>query len=631
MSYKAFYRRSIESPETFWGEQAKLISWDCRYDRTLDFSKPPFTKWFVGGQTNLCYNAVDRHLADRGDQNALVYVSRSGEHSAYTYHDLYTEVNRIAAVLQGLGVIVGERVVIYMPTTPEMIFAMLACARLGAIHLVISDIQTTVTLSSRVDDVKPKLIITDSGNANSYKASLDEALAVSQNQPQHVLVFNCSKKTRMVEERDISYSEACIEYSDAQVAIQWLESNEPGHVLYPSQTNKECKGVQRDVGGYAVALAASMQYIFGAQPGEVILTMFDPAGVVGHSYAVYGPLINGMTTIICEGVTAGFDVTTLWRTVSGQKVNVLLTSAKEIKRIKENDAAMLKESPADSLRSIYLTGEPLDESSANWLAEALDIPIYEMLIQTETGWPILSNVPGIETLPKKLGSPGFSVYGYNIKLLHEKYGYEVGTKEEGILTIVPPLPPGCLTTVWGDDDYSIKAYYSRFEQLAYNTDERAMRDENGYYFIKPKHDSVISISGHELSASQIEKSICTIGAIAEAAVVGVPDKSNGEAAIAFVVLKDNRQSTNEESRARMEKNIRATVHDQLGATACPTKVHFVRVLPKDGFGQVLRQGIQALAEGRTPDDLSSVDHLDALKEIRAAMRRSKRSRSEVVL
>lgn len=625
--YQDFYRHSIENPEAFWAEQAKLVDWHHPFGKVLDYGHPPFAKWFVGGQTNLCHNAVDRHLATRPDQKALVYIStETGQEATYTYRELHAEINRFAAVLRAQGVEKGDRVIVYMPMIPEAIFAMLACARLGAVHSVVFGGFASASLATRIDDARPKLMVTADagmrgGKTIPYKHLVDEALRLSQHPPQKVVIVNrgLDKGMPLIHGRDLDYASLRAQHMDAQIDPVWLESSEPSYILYTSGTTGKPKGVQRDTGGYAVALAASMRHIYTGKAGETMFTSSDIGWVVGHSYIVYGPLINGMTTIVYEGLPIRPDPAIWWKIVQDNKVNVMFTSPTAIRVLKKQPAEYLHQHDVSSLRSLYLAGEPLDEPTARWIADALKVNIIDNYWQTETGWPILSSVPEVEDLPRKFGSPSFPVYGFNLKLLHESTGQEVGVSEKGVLVVEPPLPPGCLSTVWGDDKRFVNTYFSNFNQLVYSTFDWATRDKDGYYFILGRTDDVINVAGHRLGTREIEEAISAHPNIAEVAVVGVQDDIKGQAVMAFAVVKDASRTSSAEGLAQMEKEVMATVDKELGAIARPAKVHFVTALPKTRSGKLLRRSMQALAEGRDPGDLTTLDDPTSLEQIRNAI------------
>ncbi|MGE5096967.1 MAG: propionate--CoA ligase [Betaproteobacteria bacterium] len=628
-TYKDFYRRSIEDPSGFWAEQARLVDWHKPFTKVLDYSKPPFRQWFVGGETNLCHNAIDRHLATRADQAALVWISTEVDQKrTFTYAELHDEVNRFAAVLQSHGVGKGDRVLIYMPMTPEAVFAMLATVRLGAVHSVVFGGFAAASLAARIDDAKPKVMVTSDagmrmGKMIALKPLVDESLRLAKFPPPRVIV--CDRRLdasmNLVPGRDVSYAAEREKHAGAKVPVTWLESNEPSYILYTSGTTGQPKGVQRDTGSYAVALAASMGHIFCSRPGEAYFSTSDIGWVVGHSYIVYGPLINGNTTIMYEGVPIRPDAGVWWRIVQEYKVTSMFTSPTAIRVLKKQDSSWMTRYDTSCLKYLFLAGEPLDEPTARWAAECLPhTEIVDNYWQTETGWPILTACPGVEDTPRKFGSPSFAAYGYRIKLKHEETGKEVGPNEKGVLCIVPPLPPGAMTTVWGDDERYVETYYRSFrDEMVYTTFDWATRDEDGYYFVLGRTDDVINVAGHRLGTREIEEAVQSHPNVAEVAVVGVHDALKGQVPFAFAVVKDVSKTATRELAAAHEKEIMATVDRELGAIARPAHVCFVTLLPKTRSGKLLRRSIQALCEGRDPGDLTTIEDPGALEQIRRAV------------
>ena len=407
---------------------------------------------------------------------------------------------------------------------------------------------------------------------------------------------------------------------NAQVPCVWLESNEPSYILYTSGTTGKPKGVQRDVGGHAVALAASMKHIYCGNAGETYFSTSDIGWVVGHSYIIYGPLIAGMATIMYEGTPIRPDGGILWKIVEKYKVAVMFSAPTAIRVLKKQDPAFLKKYDLSSLKFLFLAGEPLDQPTAQWISEGLGRPIVDNYWQTETGWPILANPMGVEDIPRKFGSPGFPMYGYDLKLLHESTGEEVGTDEKGVVAIMPPLPPGCMSTVWGDDERFVKTYFETIPgRLAYSTFDWGIRDKDGYYFILGRTDDVINVAGHRLGTREIEEAISSHPAIAEVAVIGVADQLKGQVPVAFAVLKDPSQIASSAGRMKLEGEVMKTVDQQLGAIGRPARVHFVTLLPKTRSGKVLRRSIQALCEGRDPGDLTTIEDPGALQQVRDAV------------
>jgi len=626
-SYEEFHRQSIEDPEGFWGEMAKMVDWHKPPQKVLQYDNPPFSKWFVGGETNLCYNAVDRHLATRADQPALVYISTEvNETKTYSYKELHREVNRFAAVLQALDVQKGDRVIIYMPMIAEAAFAMLACARLGAIHSVVFGGFASANLAVRIDDAKPKLMITADagmrgGKAVPYKHLVDESLRLAKFPPEKVLIVNrgLDKAMALTKGRDLDYAALRAQHMDAQVPVTWLESNEPSYILYTSGTTGIPKGVQRDTGGYTVALAATMKYLYNTNPGEAMFTTSDIGWVVGHSYIVYGPLIYGVTTIMYEGLPTNPDPGIWWKIVQDYKCTAMFSSPTAVRVLKSQDPKYMKMYDLSSLRTLFLAGEPLDEPTSRWITDGLNRPVLDHYWQTETGWAMLTYLPGVDLKPNRFGSPGFPNFGYNIKVISEGTGEEVGNNEKGVLVVAPPLPPGNLSTVWGDDSRFVKSYFTTFKDMVYNSFDWAVRDDDGYYFILGRTDDVINVAGHRLGTREIEEAIQNHPGVAEVAVIGVADKLKGQVPVGFCRLKDPKQLEEAGATERLEKEVIAKVQELLGAVAKPHAIHFVSALPKTRSGKLLRRSIQALAEGRDPGDLSTLDDPNSLEEVRRAV------------
>jgi propionyl-CoA synthetase len=627
-SYREFHRRSIESREAFWREEAAQVHWHKPFAQVLDYSRPPFARWFVGGETNLCHNAIDRHLATRGGQKALVWISTEvGEERSYTYRELHAEVQCAAAMMQALGVRRGDRVIIYMPMVPEACFAILACARIGAIHSVVFGGFAAASLAARIDDARPKLMITSDGGSRMgksvlYKALVDESIRLAQWPPEKVLIFRRGLDPDMptVPGRDVDWHEFAAQHAGARVPCAWLESNEPSYILYTSGTTGKPKGVQRDVGGYAVALASSMERIYCGHAGETMFTTSDIGWVVGHSYIIYGPLIAGMTTVMYEGVPVRPDAGIWWKIVQDHKVNVMFSAPTAIRVLKKHDPAYLRKYDLGSLRHLFLAGEPLDEPTHVWIAEALQKPVIDHYWQTETGWPILSAVPGVEQTKIKFGSPSFPVYGYDLRLLRESDASDADANEKAVVAIEPPLPPGVMTTVWGDDERFVKTYFTTFaKKLVYATFDWGIRDADGYYFILGRTDDVINVAGHRLGTREIEEAVSMHPNIAECAVVGVADPLKGQMPLAFAVAKDTSALGAAEGRRQLEKEVMETVDRQLGAIARPRAVHFVTLLPKTRSGKTLRRAIQALAEGRDAGDLTTIEDPAALEQLKSAL------------
>ncbi|WP_431266542.1 propionate--CoA ligase [Roseateles chitinivorans] len=628
-SYAAMYRRSIDDPEGFWTEQAALIDWSQPFDQVCDTSRPPFARWFVGGRTNLCHNAVDRHAATRPDDAALIWVSSEvGQERVFSFAALKEEVEAMAAMLREQGVGVGDRVLIYLPMIPEAAFAMLACARIGAIHSVVFGGFASHALADRIDDAEPVLIVSaDAGSRNGkvvpYKPLLDKAIRLAAHQPAKVLMVDRGLSAfERVEGRDLDYAAQRERLLGTRVPCEWLPSDAISYTLYTSGTTGRPKGVQRDVGGYAVALAASMKHIYDGHPGETFFSTSDIGWVVGHSYIVYGPLIAGMATLMYEGTPVSPDAAIWWKLVERHRVAVMFSAPTAVRVLKKQDPACLTRHDLSSLRALFLAGEPLDEPTARWIADAIGKPIVDNYWQTETGWPILTLARGVEPAEPKFGSPGVAMFGYRVQLLDERTGEVLeAPNQKGLLTIAYPLPPGCMQTVWRDDERFVRTYWDSVPgRQVYSTFDWALRDEDGYYFILGRSDDVINVAGHRLGTREIEECIAGHPAVAEVAVVGVADQLKGQVAMAFAVLKDPARAATTQDALALEGEILKRVDQRLGAVARPSRVRFVALLPKTRSGKLLRRAIQAVCEHRDPGDLITLDDPAALQQIHDLMK-----------
>lgn len=628
MDYAGFYRRSLEDREGFWAEQAGLIDWQVPPRQVCDAGRPPFVRWFAGGTTNLCHNAVDRHLRDRADQPALIYVStETGAERTYTFRELHAEVQQMAAVLLSLGVERGDRVLIYMPMVAEAAFAMLACARIGAIHSVVFGGFASVSLASRIEDATPKVIVSaDAGSRGgkvvAYKPLLDEAIRLSRHKPGAVLLVDRGlAPMQKVAGRDHDWSALAQRHAGVEVPCAWLDATATSYTIYTSGTTGRPKGVQRDVGGYAVALAASMKHIFLGEPGETFFSTSDIGWVVGHSYIVYGPLLAGMATVMYEGLPIRPDAGIWWSLVEKYKVTGMFSAPTAVRVLKKQDPSFLKKYDLSSLKALFLAGEPLDEPTARWISDGLGVPVIDNYWQTESGWPILTVANGVERQASKFGSPGVPMYGYDVKIVHESTGEELKEPgQKGVVVIEGPTPPGFMQTIWGDDTRFVQTYWSGIPgRQAYSTFDWGIRDADGYYYILGRTDDVINVAGHRLGTREIEESISSHANVAEVAVVGVADAMKGQVAMAFVVPRDATGLVDEKARLKLEGEIMKKVDEQLGAVARPARVRFVTVLPKTRSGKMLRRAIQAVCEGRDPGDLTTIEDPSALQQIRDLM------------
>ena len=626
-TYKEFHQYSIEKPDEFWTEQAQLVDWQTPFTQVCDYSRPPFAKWFVGGKTNLCHNAVDRHAAKRPNDRALIFIStETDEETVYSFADLQREIERMAAIYQSLGVKKGDRVLIYMPMIAQATFAILAATRIGAIHSVVFGGFASGSLATRIDDAKPALIVSADagmrgGKAVPYKHLLDEAIELAEHKPAKVLMVDrgLDKNFNKVAGRDVDYATERAKFMDAKVPCEWLESSEPSYILYTSGTTGKPKGVQRDTGGYAVALASSMKHIYCGGEGETFFSTSDIGWVVGHSYIIYGPLIAGMATVMYEGTPLRPDAGIWWQIVEKYKVTVMFSAPTAARVLKKQDPAFMHKYDLSSLKHIFMAGEPLDQPTHEWFMTELQKPVIDNYWQTETGWPMLAALPGVENTPIKYGSPSFPVYGYNLQIFRED-GSVCDANEKGIAAVIPPLPPGCLSTVWGQDDRFVSTYFTLFkEPLVYSSYDWAIKDDDGYFTILGRTDDVINVAGHRLGTREIEEAIQNHAAIAEVAVVGVEDKLKGQVPMAFAVVKDASKVATPELVKALEKEGFATVDGILGAIGRPARVHFVTGLPKTRSGKMLRRSLQALAEGRDPGDLTTIDDPSTLEQIKNAL------------
>ena len=622
-----FCRRAWNERDQFWAEQARAIDWHKPFEQVCDFSRPPFAKWFAGGETNLCYNALDRHLASRGDQPALYFISSEVDtEKAFTYRELFNEVNRFAAVLVSLGLKRGDRVVIYLPMMPEVVVAMLACVRLGIIHSVVFAGFAPASLATRIDDAEAKLVITADaglrgGKMIPLKKLVDEAISMAKLPPKHVLVCNreLASDLRLTPGRDADYSELRREHTEALVPPVWLDSSETSYLLYTSGTTARPKGIVRDTAGYAVALAMSMQYLFAGEPGETMFAAADVGWAVGHSYGVYGPLIHGMASVIYEGLPTRPDGGIWWSIVQKYRVTVMFTSPTAIRVLKRQDPAYLKKYDMRSLKRLFLAGEPLDEPTWGWISGALKVPVLDNYWQTETGWPVLALLPRIEEPKIRPGSPGLAMPGYDARVVNPISGEVLPRNEKGFLALGLPLPPGCMPTVWKNDKIFAEHYCGQFpEKLLYSTFDYAVQDDDGYFFLLGRSDDVINVAGHRLGTREIEESLCSHPAVAEAATVGAHDELKGQAVHCFVVPKRSDDCASKEAQDLLKQELEATVVRRLGAFSRPAAIYVVKALPKTRSGKILRRAILAVAEGKDAGDLSTLEDpvaLDAIREL----------------
>ena len=621
-SYDEAYARSLADPDGFWGEAAEAIDWSRRWDCVLDDSNAPYYRWFTGGMLNTCFNAIDRHVErGRGDQPALIYDSpATGQVKTYTYRDLLDIVARTAGMIGAQGVSKGDRVLIYMPTVPEAAFAMLACARIGAIHSVVFGGFASNELAKRIDDAKPKLILTAScgieiAKVIPYKPLLDGALAAaSWKDVRTVLLQRPEEIATLDPARDADWEKALAEADPVDCVP--VAATDPLYILYTSGTTGVPKGIVRDNGGHAVALAWSMFNVYGIEPGEVFWAASDVGWVVGHSYIVYAPLFHGCTTILYEGKPVGTpDPGAFWRVISQHKVAALFTAPTAFRAIKREDpdASHLKQYKMADFRTLFLAGERTDPDTLVWAEQTLNVPVIDHWWQTETGWAVAANCIGLGQLPVKPGSPTKAVPGYQLHVLDDD-GKEVETGQIGTFAIKLPLPPSCLPTLWQNDDGYLKSYLSQFEGC-YSTADAGYVDEDGYLFIMSRTDDIINVAGHRLSTGGMEEVLAAHPDVAECAVLGVADKLKGQVPLGLVVLKVGVQRSHDEIVAELVRLVR----EQIGPVAAFKTATIVKRLPKTRSGKILRGTVRKMADGEDFQIPATIDDPIILDEIKDAL------------
>lgn len=620
--YEEIFQRSIKDPEGFWGEAAEAIDWYKKWDKVLDDSRKPFYRWFAGGELNTCYNALDRHVErGRADQTALIYDSPvTNTIQKFTFHELLDMVARFAGGLKGIGVGKGDTVIIYMPMIPQAVIAMLACARLGAIHSVVFGGFAPHELAIRIDDAKPRAVITASGAVEGprileYKPMLDKAVELAKHKPQNCIVFQRHfVKAALFRERDLDWEQ--LAKSEPAECVP-VKATDPLYILYTSGTTGIPKGIVRDNGGHAVALRWSLENIYDTRPGEVYWAASDVGWVVGHSYIVYGPLITGCTTVLYEGKPVGTpDPGAFWRVISQHRVKTLFTAPTAFRAIKREDpiGEHIKKYDLSSFKYLFLAGERLDPDTYHWARKLLEKPVIDHWWQTETGWPITANCAGIESFPIKPGSSTKPVPGFDVRILNAE-GKVLGPKEEGLVAIKLPLPPGTLPTLWNADERFIQAYVKMFEGY-YFTADGGYRDEDGYLFIMGRVDDVINVAGHRLSTGEMEEIISTHPDVAECAVIGAGDPLKGQLPVGFAVLKSGVKKDPEEIRHELTKLIR----DEIGPIACYKETAVVARLPKTRSGKILRGTMRKIADGEEFKVPSTIDDPAILGEIENALK-----------
>lgn len=620
--YQRAYQQSLNDPNSFWGEAAQLVKWDKTPKVILDDSNIPLYRWFSDGMLNTCYNALDRHVIDgRADQPAVIHESAiTGKSSILTYAQMLEKTARFAGALRMAGVEKGDRVVIYMPMVPEALIAMLACARLGAVHSVVFGGFAPAELAARIDDAKPKVIVSASCGLEStriveYKPMLDESIALATHKPSRCIILQREQHHVELGALDMDWKDAMAMAEPAECVS--VAATDPLYILYTSGTTGKPKGIVRDNGGHAVALTWSMKNVYNIEAGDMWWSASDVGWVVGHSYIVYAPLFAGATTIVFEGKPVGTpDAGTFWRVIEKYGVNGLFTAPTAIRAIRKEDynGEFIKKTDLSKFENLFLAGERLDPDTYHWATENLGVPVIDNWWQTETGWPIASNLRGLEPMPIKPGSPTVAIPGYDIKVLDE-LGNELPVGTEGNIAITLPLPPGTLPTLWGDDQRYIDSYLSIFPRM-YASGDGGYIDEDGYVYIMGRTDDVINVAGHRLSTGSLEAVVATHELVAECAVIGVADAIKGQIPKAFVVLKAGAQVDAEELR----KEIVALVRKEVGPVAALNEVVVVPGLPKTRSGKVLRKTMRGIADGKHVDIPSTIEDASVLEILRPLLR-----------
>ena len=616
--YTAVYQRALNDPDGFWAEAAEDIHWDKRWDRVLDDSRPPFYRWFTGGALNTCYNALDVHVEQgNGDRPALIYDSPVTDSvKVFTYLELRDAVATFAGALRNHGVGVGDRVILYMPMVPEAAVAILACARLGAVHSVVFGGFAANELATRIDDARPKVIVSAScgievNRVVEYKPLLDEAIRLAQHKPAACLVLQRPQApASMTAGRDVDWNEAVAAASP--VPCVSVAATDPLYILYTSGTTGQPKGIVRDNGGHAVALKWSMKNVYGVDAGDVYWAASDVGWVVGHSYIVYAPLLKGCTTVLYEGKPVGTpDPGAFWRVISQHRVSVLFTAPTAFRAIKKEDPAgeYVKKYDLSRFRTLFLAGERCDPDTLLWAQDLLDVPVIDHWWQTETGWPIAANCMGIEPLPVKPGSPTRAVPGYDVRVLDDQ-GRDVPAGEMGNITVKLPLPPGCLPTLWNNEEGYRKAYLEQYPGY-YVTSDGGYCDEDGYLWIMGRIDDVINVAGHRLSTGAMEEVLAAHPAVAECAVLGVADALKGQLPLGLVVVKAGVETTEKE----LVPELVGLVREKIGPVADFKQALLVKRLPKTRSGKILRGTVRSMADGTPYKAPATIDDPAILDEI----------------
>lgn len=626
-AYEATYTRSIDDPQGFWSEAARDIDWIVPPTQVLDDTNPPFYRWFPGASLNTCFNALDRHVAGgRGEQVAIHYDSPvTGTRRSITYAGLLADVRALAGALAAEGVGKGDRVVVYLPMVPEAVVAMLACARIGAVHSVVFGGFAPAELAARIEDAAPKVILSASCGVEptrvvAYKPFLDQAIERSSHKPDRVVVLQREQLTAELGERDVDWANF-VTSEAAQAGADCVEvaATDPLYILYTSGTTGRPKGIVRDNGGHAVALRWSLEHIYDVHPGETWFTASDVGWVVGHSYIVYAPLLTGATTVLYEGKPVGTpDAGAFFRVIADYGAAAMFTAPTAYRAIKKDDpqGEHMREHDLSSLRTLFLAGERLDPDTYEWASDRLGVPVVDNWWQTETGWPIAANPRGIEPLPIKAGSPSVAVPGFAIEVLDER-GMPVEPGVEGAICLRLPMPPGTLPTLWGDDERYVSSYLSAFDGY-YLTGDGGYLDEDGYLFVMGRTDDVLNVAGHRLSTGSIEAALAGHEAVAECAVIGVHDELKGQVPRGLVVLKSGIDVDAEGERIRSE--LVARVRSEVGAVAALRQVDIVTALPKTRSGKILRKTMREIADGGSPVAPATIEDASVLTSLASVLR-----------
>ncbi|WP_284078862.1 AMP-binding protein [Herbaspirillum aquaticum] len=630
---------SRQDPHAFWRMQASRIHWQRAFDQVLDDGRAPFARWFAGGLTNLCYNAVDRHLPERGEQSALVFVSQeTGQERVLSYRQLHREVSIMAAILRARGVQRGDRVLVYLPMMAEAAIAMLACARIGAVHSVVFGGFAPASLAARIADAAPALVVcADAGFQNGvavrYKTWVDQAMDIAGCSCPVLVVDRGLLPWTAVPQRDHDYHALRTQYFDADVPCVWLESGEPSYLLYTSGTTGQPKGVQRDTGGHAVALATSMALLFQGQPGQTMFTTSDLGWVVGHSYGVYAPLLTGMCTVLYEGSPMRPDASAWWRLAEKYRVNLMLSSATAMRLLKRGGRRAFRMADLSALRCLFLAGEPLDEPTAAWLEDALGKPVIDHYWQTETGSPViglpLTDLDGRTPLRRQRGSPGLATAGYRLELRDEHSGASCAPGSKGLLMAAGVLPPGCLTTLWQRDEQFVRTYWSQLPEQAelsspsspsgqwrYATFDLAVADVQGHLRVLGRADDVINVAGKRLGTREVEEILLADDAVAEVAVFGIPHPLRGQVPVAVVVPRPDTGY----QRSLLEHRLGDAVVAAIGAWARPRRIVLAQALPRTRSGKVLRRDLRELVAREGSGDVAAPELQELQQALAAAAR-----------